>query len=284
MIRAGAGRILGPRDGAPVSQDCRGSGALAEALRSARAAPRLGYRAGKRAYPTLSARMRPWSAALPIACLASSVAWASYAAWKVNGRGGYFALRALLGGAAAFGLATTAYDLAELAGIRVEWDRLARGELPAAALLAAAIGIVEEGAKLVGLLLVIERGWRGRAVLAAAVGVAAGFAALETFTTLYGSGSPAALARAALGPAAHALLALPLAVGAAAAARRGKRAWPQVALGLAASAALHGAGDLSLVLPRAGRVGYALALLVPTLWLFARARRPASPALDAALR
>ena len=228
--------------------------------------------------------MRPPDLLLPLACVASGVAWASYAAWRA-GEEARVAWRALLGGAAAFGIAVTGYDVAAAFGAPFEWERLVAAPLPAAALLAGGIGVIEEGAKLAGLLLVVERGWRARAVLCAALGVAAGFAAIEAFTTLHGSGSPVVLARAGLAPAAHALLAFPLALGVVAAARRGARAWPQVALGLVGSATLHAAGDLSLASGGAGRVGYALALLVPTLALFAVARRaavPRAPALGAA--
>ena len=42
---------------------------------------------------------------------------------------------------------------------------------------------------------------------------------------------------------------------------------------LLASAALHGAGDLSLALPGVGHAGYALALAAPALMVFARAAR-----------
>jgi RsiW-degrading membrane proteinase PrsW (M82 family) len=230
--------------------------------------------------------MRPLGLLLPIACVVSGLAWASYAAWR-GGEGWRLAWRALLGGAAAFGIAVAGYDVAATLGARFEWERLLAARLPDAALLAAGIGLVEEGAKLAALILVVERGWRARAVVGAAFGVAAGFAALETFTTQRGLGAPVALARAALGPAAHAILALPLALGVAAAARRGAAAWPQVALGLVGSAALHALGDLSLATPGAGRLGYALALLAPTLALFALERRaalprPSAPALGVA--
>ena len=222
--------------------------------------------------------MRPPELLLPIACVASAVAWASYAAWRA-GEGARIAARALLGGAAACGVAIAAYDVAAALGAPFEWDRLVAARLPAAALLAGGIGLIEEGAKLAGLLLVVERGWRSSAVLCAALGVAAGFASIEALTTLHGSGSPIALARAGLAPAAHALLALPLALGVAVAARRGAAAWPRVLLGLLGSAALHAAGDLSLASGAAGRIGYALALLAPTVALFARARRTsAAPA------
>jgi RsiW-degrading membrane proteinase PrsW (M82 family) len=216
----------------------------------------------------------PWDLLLTAGFIASPVAWASLAAKRADETRGHLALYSLFGGAAAFGFAVIAYDLLAGAGVRIEWERLVRGELAAAAGLAIAIGIVEEGAKLAGILLVVERGWRTPAVLGASVGVAAGFAALEAFTTLQGSGSAAVLARVALGPAAHAMLALPLALGVASAARGERHAWRAIAGGLAASVALHAAGDLSLARAPAGQLGYGLALLAAPLWLFLRSRAP----------
>jgi hypothetical protein len=58
---------------------------------------------------------------------------------------------------------------------------------------------------------------------------------------------------------------------------RGRRPALALAPALAASAALHGAGDLSLALSRVGYTGYALALAAPALVLFARARRRPLP-------
>lgn len=216
--------------------------------------------------------MRPWELGLTIACAASGLGWASYGAWRAGERRGQFPIRSLLGGAAAFGIAVLTYDLASVAGVQIDWERLVRADLGGALLLACTIGVFEEGAKLVGVLLVVERGWRTPAVLAAALGVAAGFAVLEAFTMLYGYGSPLALTRAALGPVAHALLALPVGLSVASWARRARGARWHLALGLVVSSALHALGDLSLALPRHGQVGYALALLAPILVLFARAR------------
>lgn len=212
-------------------------------------------------------------------CSASAVGWASLGARRAgDGRRSPIAY-ALFGGAAAFGLAVLAYEALGAAGVRVEWERLVRGELAVAVALAVAVGLVEEGAKLAGILLVVERGWRTSAVLAASVGVSAGFAALEALTTLHGWDSPVALARVALGPAAHALLALPLGLAVAADAGAERRPWAIIAVGLAVSAGLHAAGDLSLARAPAGQLGYALALLAAPLWVFVRARLAArSPA------
>jgi RsiW-degrading membrane proteinase PrsW (M82 family) len=215
-----------------------------------------------------------WELLLIAACLASALTWASLAARRVGEARGHLAVHSLFAGAAAFGLAVVAYDLLDGAGVRIEWERLIHGNLAAAATLAVVVGLVEEGAKLVGILLVVERGWRTPAVLGASVGVSAGFAALEAFTTLYGWDSPLALARVTLGPAAHAMLMLPIAVGVAAAARGGPHAWRPVAAGLAVSAVLHATGDLSLASAPAGKLGYAATLLAAPLWFFLRSRAP----------
>ena len=217
-----------------------------------------------------------WVFALSLAAAASGAAWASLAASRAGVRRGGFAFHALLGGVTAFGLAFAAFEAATLAGVDVRWDRIVRGDASAFAL-AAWVGLVEEGAKLVGLLLVVERRSRTRAVLAAAVGVAGGFSALETLVVLGGESTGVAFARAALGPVAHALLAVPVAL-AVAPALRSRRPALALVLPLLASTALHGAGDLSLALPAVGHVGYALALAAPALILFARARRRAPPA------
>ena len=212
-----------------------------------------------------------WDLALPLTAAGSGAAWAHLAARRAGAARGAFALHALLGGAAAFGLALSAYDLAAMAGAEIRFERLARGD--AGALVAAlAIGLVEEGAKLAGLLLVVERGAGRRAVLAAAAGVAAGFAALEAILVLHGETSAPALTRAALGPVAHALLAAPLAFGVAAAMVRTRDPWAPIVPALLASAALHGAADLSLALPRVGGAGYAVVLAAPAVIAFARAR------------
>lgn len=223
-----------------------------------------------------------WVLALSLTATGSGAAWARLAALRAGERRFGFALHALLGGAAAFGLALAAYELALRLGLDVRWERLQAGDATAF-LLAGAIGLVEEGAKLAGVLLVVGRGVRTRTALAVAFGVAAGFSVLETLVTLAGDSSAAAFARAALGPIAHGLLLVPAGL-AVAPALRARRPALALALPLAASAALHGAGDLSLALSGVGYTGYALALAAPALVLFARARRrplpgPAAPAV-----
>lgn len=221
-----------------------------------------------------------WLLALSLAATGSGAAWARFAAVRAGERRRAFVLHALLGGAAAFGLAAAAYELATRLGVDVRWDWITQGDATAF-LLAGTVGLVEEGAKLAGVLLVVERGVRTRAALAVAAGVAAGFATLETLVVLGGEATGTAFARAALAPVAHGLLAIPVAL-AVGPALRSRRPALALALPLAASAALHGAGDLSLALPGVGHAGYALALAAPAMVLFARARRrrraaPASP-------
>jgi RsiW-degrading membrane proteinase PrsW (M82 family) len=225
--------------------------------------------------------------ALPLTAAASGAAWAQLAAWRAGHGRPPFAVRGLLGGIAAFALAISAYDLSALAGLDVRWEHLERADLRAA-LLAGVIGIVEEGAKLAGLLLAVERSFRKRAVFAVAIGVGAGFAALEALFVLKGHSSPAALARALLGPVAHAALALPLAAGVAVAVRRERRRWLPIVPAFLVAAALHAAGDLSLAFPRVGRIGYAAALAAPAVAVFlawgragARRREDVSAGLQA---
>jgi RsiW-degrading membrane proteinase PrsW (M82 family) len=220
-----------------------------------------------------------WILALSLTAVAAGAAWTRVAAARAGERRVGFVVHALLGGAAAFGLALALYEAATRLGVEVRWEGLARGDAPAF-LLAGVIGLVEEGAKLAGVLLVVERGVRTRTALAVAFGVGAGFSALETLVTLAAAPGAAALGRAALGPVAHTLLLVPAAL-AVAPALRSRRPALALALPLAGSAALHGAGDLSLALSGVGYTGYALALAAPALVLFARARRRAVP-VDAA--
>jgi RsiW-degrading membrane proteinase PrsW (M82 family) len=201
---------------------------------------------------------------------ASGAAWARIAAWRAGAVRRPSVPFALLGGAAAFGLALVAFEAAARAGLDLRWERLTRGGAGAFAA-AATIGLVEEGAKLAGLLLVVSRGIRTRAALAAATGVAGGFAALESLAVLAPDPGLVAFARAVLAPVGHALLAVPVAI-AIAPALRARRPALALVLPLLASAALHGAGDLALALPGA-RAGFALALVAPALLLFARGRR-----------
>lgn len=220
---------------------------------------------------------------LALVCAASGVGWATLAAWRAGESPLRLGARALLGGSAAFGLALAAYDLFTIAGLHVTWEGIAAGDLGALGL-AGLVGLTEEGAKLVGLLLVLERRARPPAVIASAVGVAAGFAALEALLVLHGA-EPfrGALARAILAPVAHATLAAPMVFAVVAASAR-PRPWVLLLAALGASAALHAGADLSVALPHGGRVAYAAVLLGPTLWVFARSRRALAVGARAATR
>lgn len=226
-----------------------------------------------------------WDLALPIAAAGSAALWAGAAGRRAGSRRVAPAAHALVGGVAAFGIASVAYDAAALAGAGVRWERVLRGD-GAAVAVAAFIGLVEESAKLAGIALVVERASTRRTALAAAGGVAAAFAVLETLVAAGGEASAAALARLLLAPVAHALLAIPLALGLAAGLRRPRARWVPISAGLIASASLHAMGDLSLALPQVGRPGYAVALAAPALWLFAsgaarRRRKKRGSALSA---
>lgn len=213
---------------------------------------------------------------LAATCLASAAAWALLAARRARAAGPGAALTALACGGVAAGLALGAYQALEVAGLPVRWSAVTVGGWSAAGF-AAVIGLVEEGAKLVGITLAAAAG-RRVPVAAATVGVSAGFAAVESGLALGGAEPGVALLRALLAPAAHAILAAPLgaAVLLAARGRRGALAW--LTLGLLTAAGLHGAADLALSVPGWGRLGYAAALLAPALALHLLAPRPAPAA------
>jgi hypothetical protein len=218
--------------------------------------------------------MRPLHAALSLACVASGAGWALLAARGSGRRVADLAGRALAGGVAAFFVASAGYDLLAWAGVAITWQRLVA--LDAGSLAAAvAIGVVEEGAKAAGLLLVVGHGWPRRVVGRAAIGVCAAFAAVEAAATMHGLPlSPLLGLRVALAPFAHALLFVPVAFAVAAGSARGGRAWRWLAPALAAAALLHGASNLALAVPRFGPLGHAAALLVPVAALHLALRRP----------
>jgi RsiW-degrading membrane proteinase PrsW (M82 family) len=224
--------------------------------------------------------MLRWDLTLPLVCAASAVAWTALAARRSRAGGPMLVGRALLGGAAAFGLANVAYDLLMAAGLPVTWEQVTRRTAVSAAAVLV-IGLVEEGAKLTGILLALGPAPRTRHVLACAAGVAAGFAGLEALVSLSSAGwSAAALARAALAPVAHGLLLVPVALGVAAQLAAPGRPLRPAATGLAASALLHANANLSAAFPHAvGAAGFAAALLAPALLLHAHARRAAMKGL-----
>lgn len=177
----------------------------------------------------------------------------------------------MAGGAVAFAAAWAGYAVLERNGLEISWDDLTAGG-GGSVLAAAAIGLVEESAKLLGLALasLCARAAGRAGILPRIVGVSAVFASAECAFTLGGADAAVVLLRAAFAPVAHAALALPLGL-ALAGGRRGLR-WALPAL--AAAAVLHGASDLSLALPELGRLGYAAILAAPVVALHLRTRMP----------
>jgi RsiW-degrading membrane proteinase PrsW (M82 family) len=204
-----------------------------------------------------------------IACAALGGAWIVAANWQG-------ALRGLLGGLAALGTAAIAYQLLDAAGAAPTWELLQGGAWPAIGF-ALAVGFVEELAKLAGVMLAAPATTprqRRRSVLRTTASVAAVFAVVEAALALRGADWPVALSRAALGPVAHAILAAPFAVALADAAGVSRtRLALRVGLAVVLAALLHAAGDLSIAHRGWGQLGFAAALLAPTLWFFFDVRR-----------
>ncbi len=213
--------------------------------------------------------------AVAATCIALGAPWAVAGSWRAPDGTLVRTARAALGGIAAAELAWAAFGLLEVAGIDVRFEWVARGD-GRALVITMLIGLAEEGAKLAGAILATPPARchpreRFRMVLA----VAAVFATVEAVLVLPGATWPVVLGRAAFAPVAHALLAVPVAfafsaVGGAASFRGGA----QLAAALLASALLHAFGDWSVARPAWGRVGYAVTLLLPALWLYARDRWP----------
>jgi RsiW-degrading membrane proteinase PrsW (M82 family) len=203
----------------------------------------------------------------PWLCAACGLAWISLVSWRTPGSTVATAIRGFLGSLAAFGLAYGGYFLLEHAGMQVNWAEVTGGGA-SSVLVVSAIGLVEEGAKLVGMAIaaVGARSDR-RSVAGTILTVSAGFAALEAAFSLASTEPHLALVRAVLAPVAHAALSAPLApilLGG----RNGMR-W--VVPSLLVAAALHGAADLSLA-THFGRAGYAAVLITPAVALHIHAR------------
>ncbi len=208
----------------------------------------------------------PWL----LACAALGAIWIAAASWRSGDGRAVTALRGLLGGLAALGAASASYGLLQLAGLDLRWEWVARGTLPALGL-TALIGVVEESAKLLGLVLATPPRAGRRGVLCTAMAVAAVFAVAEAANALAAASWALALARLTFAPVAHALLSAPFAVVLSEARELplGARIW-RLAVAAAASASLHALGNFSLTRPGWGQLGYAAALLLPALWLFVR--------------
>ncbi len=203
------------------------------------------------------------------ACAICGAGWIVALAWRAPDGALRSAARTVLGGLAAFAAAWGGYSILERAGMRVSWEEVAVGGGGGIAT-AAAIGLVEESAKLFGMALAsVGTRHAGRAaVVRTVLGVAAAFATVESMLVLAGAPGEVVLVRALFAPVAHAALAAPLGlvlVGG----LRGIR-WTIPALLLAAT--LHGASDLSLALPSFGRLGFAAVLAAPAVFLHLHAR------------
>ena len=178
-------------------------------------------------------------------------------------------VRGLLGGLAAFWSASGAYAALQLAGVHVSWETLGAHGWRAAGT-ALLIGAVEESAKAAGIVLAVKSR-QPREVFRATVAVAVVFGVGEALLLLDSANWPIAVSRAALSPVGHAALVLPFAAALAIPAGHG-RAW-RVSGALLLAAVLHGAGDWSLGHGMWGRIGFALSMLAPVLWLYRQANR-----------
>lgn len=209
------------------------------------------------------------------ACVSLGALWVLATSWRAESGTARTALRGLLGGLAALGTAYIGYGVLQIAGLDIRWEWITKGTWPALGF-AALVGLVEEAAKLAGIALAVPsqgEGARSRDVLRTTAAVAAVFATAEASLALRGASWPVALGRAALGPVAHGVLAAPFAMALAEATRVSRaRLGLHLAAALCFAALLHGLGDWSVARPGWGRAGFAAALLVPTLWLYARAR------------
>ncbi|HYD42062.1 MAG TPA: hypothetical protein VEB43_14625 [Anaeromyxobacter sp.] len=178
------------------------------------------------------------------------------------------ATRMVAGGAVAFAAAWSGYAVLDRYGLRISWEDLTAGGR-GSVVVAAAIGFVEESAKLVGLALASVGARRGRGqVLRRILGVSAVFASLECAFTLGGGDATVILVRAAFAPIAHAALAIPLGL----AISGGSLALRWALPALAVAVLLHGASDLALAIPSAGRLGHAVILSMPAVALHLRSR------------
>lgn len=221
------------------------------------------------------------------ACAVLGGAWVLAASWRAEIGTAPSAVRGVLGGLAALGMAFIAYGLLQVAGLEVRWEWIEKGAWPALGF-SALVGLVEETAKVAGIALAAPgtlRDARPPEVVRTAAGVAAVFAVAEALLTLRGASWPLALGRAALAPVAHGVLAAPAAVALAesAGASRGRLA-VRLSVAVALAALLHGVGDWSVARPVWGRAAFMASMLAPALWLYVRARRLAPAGLRPLVR
>ncbi len=219
-------------------------------------------------------------------CVATGPTWTAVCAilgalWIVAAslrtRAGFVrsAVRGLLGGIGAIGAASGTFVLLHAFGVAVQWDRLS-GDGWVGLATALLIGVVEESAKLVGIVLGLEtRGSRDAYPMT--VSVAAVFAVVEAWLAMRGASWPLAATRAVLAPVAHAAFAIPFGFVLSGAPGGAGPALTRLARALAVASALHGLGDLALAQGGWSRIGFAAAMLVPVLWLYGRERASTPP-------
>lgn len=200
----------------------------------------------------------------PAVCTLSCAGWVAAVSRRAPAGALRAAARGVAGGLVACAAAIGGYALLERAGLPLSWSDLVRGGR-GGLVAAGAIGLIEEGAKLLGLAAASLRARDGSAASVArrVLLVSAAFASFECALTLRAADGPVLLLRALLAPVAHAALAIPL--GVALAGARPRLGWVAPALLLAA--ALHGASDLALALPGPGRLGHAALLAAPVVAL-----------------
>lgn len=213
-----------------------------------------------------------------VACAGLAAAWVLAASWRAETGTVVSAVRGVLGGLAALGTASIGYGLLQVAGLEIRWEWIQTGAWPAVGF-AAIVGLVEETAKVAGIALAAPgtlRRTRARDVVRTSAAVAAVFAVAEALLALRGASWPVALGRAALAPVGHGVLVAPAAVVLAEASGGSRaRLAGRLAIGVALAALLHGVGDWSVGHAGWGRAAFMASMLAPTLWLYARARRPA---------
>lgn len=199
----------------------------------------------------------------------SCASWAAALSWRAREGSLAAAGRGLAGGLVAFAAALGGYAILERAGLQVSWTELLAGG-GESVVVAAAIGLVEESAKLLGLALASlgTRAMDADAVVRRVLLVSAAFASFECAFTLGQAEAPVILVRAVFAPVAHAALAIPLGM----ALVGGGRGLRWIAPALILAAVLHGASDLALAVPALGRVGYAAILSAPAVALHLHAR------------
>jgi RsiW-degrading membrane proteinase PrsW (M82 family) len=214
-------------------------------------------------------------------------AWFAYFRIKEAGNGGSFVSRlaAMVGGAFSVTAALLGYEGIDALGIELSWASLHQ-PTPMAGGMALLIGIVEEGAKLLPVIVIALFGRRFHRPIdglffAACAGL--GFATAESAALLLQGELSRSdeLARAVAAPITHALFAAPMGLGLGSFLAHGRLR--SLGLGFAISATAHGIYDFALA--QTG-LGHAVAVLVVlALWFWVLVQTSKVPVrLPAALR